>query len=63
MTSGITWIRQPEKRYGEGWHWIDGSCYYMNARGEMAVDTWIDGYYVDASGKWIKDAKKRSAYT
>lgn len=45
------------ERYGEGWHWIDGSCYYMNAKGEMAVDTWIDGYYVDASGKWIKDPK------
>lgn len=24
------------ERYGEGWHWIDGSCYYMNANGEMA---------------------------
>lgn len=46
------------ERYGEGWHWIDGKCYYMNANGEMAADTWIDGYYVDASGKWIKDAKK-----
>ena len=46
------------ERYGEGWHWINGSCYYMNANGEMAADTWIDGYYVDASGKWIKDAKK-----
>ena len=46
------------ERYGEGWHWIDGNCYYMNANGEMAADTWIDGYYVDASGKWIKDAKK-----
>lgn len=45
------------ERYGEGWHWIDGNCYYMNANGEMAVDTWIDGYYVDASGKWIKDLK------
>lgn len=45
------------ERYGKGWHWIDGNCYYMNANGEMAVDTWIDGYYVDASGKWIKDPK------
>ena len=45
------------ERYGEGWHWINGSCYYMNANGEMAADTWIDGYYVDASGKWIKDPK------
>lgn len=45
------------ERYGEGWHWIDRSCYYMNANGEMAADTWIDGYYVDASGKWIKDPK------
>lgn len=45
------------ERYGKGWHWIDGNCYYMNANGEMATDTWIDGYYVDASGKWIKDPK------
>lgn len=45
------------ERYGEGWHWINGNCYYMNANGEMAADTWIDGYYVDASGKWIKDPK------
>lgn len=45
------------ERYGEGWHWIDGNCYYMNANGEMAADTWIDGYYVDTSGKWIKDPK------
>ena len=45
------------ERYGKGWHWIDGNCYYMNANGEMAVDTWIDGYYVDESGKWIKDPK------
>ena len=45
------------ERYGEGWHWIDGNCYYMNANGEMAADTWIDGYYVDESGKWIKDPK------
>lgn len=45
------------ERYGKDWHWIDGNCYYMNANGEMAADTWIDGYYVDASGKWIKDPK------
>lgn len=45
------------ERYGKGWHWIDDNCYYMNANGEMAVDTWIDGYYVDKSGKWIKDPK------
>lgn len=45
------------ERYGEGWHWINGNCYYMNANGEMAADTWIDGYYVDESGKWIKDPK------
>lgn len=45
------------ERYGKGWHWIDGNCYYMNANGEMAADTWIDGYYVDESGKWIKDPK------
>ena len=37
-----------------GWRWIGGSCYYFASSGEMASDTWIDGYYVDATGKWVE---------
>ena len=40
---------------GEGWHWIGDTCYYMYADGRMASDTWIDHYYVDASGAWIPE--------
>ena len=40
---------------GEGWHWIGDTCYYMYASGRMAADTWIDHYYVDASGAWIPE--------
>lgn len=35
------------------WKWIDGKCYYFFSSGAMAVNTRIDGYYVDASGAWI----------
>ena len=43
---------------GEGWHWIGDTCYYMYADGRMASDTWIDHYYVDASGAWIPEKCK-----
>ena len=43
---------------GEGWHWIGDTCYYMYADGRMAADTWIDHYYVDASGAWIPEKCK-----
>lgn len=42
---------------GEGWHWIDGKCYYMYSGGDMAENTWVDGSYVDASGAWVPDAE------
>ena len=41
-----------------GWKWINSKCYYFDKNGKMAVDTWIDGSYVDASGVWIKDKKQ-----
>ena len=39
--------------------WISGT-YYVKADGTMAVSEWVDNgkYYVDAAGKWVKDAKK-----
>ena len=39
--------------YGEGWHWINGKCYYMNSSGAMAANTWIGNDYVDSSGAWV----------
>lgn len=35
------------------WKWIDGECYYFDSTGNMAVDTWIDGCYVNSSGAWV----------
>lgn len=42
-----------------GWYWIGGKCYYFNpgptgTQGAMAANTYIDGYYVDASGAWVQ---------
>ena len=34
-----------------GWVSVGGYWYYLNTDGTMAVNQWIDGYYVDASGK------------
>ena len=34
-----------------GWVFVDGYWYYLNTDGTMASNQWIDGYYVDASGK------------
>ena len=39
----------------KGWHWINGNCYYMYSGGAMASDAWIEQYYVDASGAWVKN--------
>lgn len=33
---------------------IDGKWYCLNSNGSMAVNSTIDGYYVDASGIWAK---------
>ena len=34
-----------------GWKFTGGHWYYLNEDGTMASNQWIDGYYVDASGK------------
>ena len=33
--------------------WISG-IYYMKGNGEMATSEWVDGYYVDGNGAWVK---------
>ena len=34
------------------WVWIDGYCYYFQADGYMATNTYIDGCWVGADGAW-----------
>lgn len=48
----------PERTMVTGWKLIDGTWYYFNPEsGVMAADTWIDDYYVNASGAWEPDKK------
>ncbi len=35
-----------------GWLNYYGTYYYLQASGAAAKDTWIDGYYLDETGKW-----------
>lgn len=54
------WIEDDGKQYyldkeghkKTGWFKSKGSWYYFDADGVMAVDTWIDNYYVNSEGKW-----------
>ena len=36
-----------------GWVSVGGHWYYLNTDGSMASSQWIDGWYVDASGKML----------
>ncbi len=42
-----------------GWNWLDGNndgiaeCYYFYADGSLAVSTEVEGYKVEADGKWV----------
>ncbi len=38
--------------YVTGWQEIDGKTYYFYEDGTQALDTTIDGYYVDSAGVW-----------
>lgn len=60
MTTG--WIEDNDEWYflhasgnmATGWIKDEGSWYYLHDNGAMAHDTWIDNYYVNSSGKWVK---------
>ena len=42
-----------------GWYWLDGNndgiaeCYYFYEDGTMAADTTVEGYVINADGKWV----------
>ena len=54
---GNTWYYLSDNgdRYESSWRWINGKCYYFYSNGSMAANTWIDGYYVNSSGAWVKN--------
>lgn len=37
-----------------GWVKVDEGWYFLHDDGTMAHDTWIDNYYVNGSGRWVK---------
>ena len=48
-------------RYGDGsfpksvWKTIEGKTYHFDQSGYMDADAWIEGKYVDGSGKWVEN--------
>ena len=49
---GDTWYYlNADGTMATGWVFVDGHWYYLNTDGAMASNQWIDGYYVDESGK------------
>lgn len=37
-----------------GWYKTKGCWYYFEDTGILASDRWVDNYYVDTEGKWVK---------
>jgi glucan-binding YG repeat protein len=40
--------------YANAWICTNGKWYYVNNYGWMVSNTWVDNYYVDSTGAWIK---------
>jgi hypothetical protein len=40
--------------YSNAWVCTNGKWYYINKYGYMVTNTWVDNYYVDDTGAWIK---------
>ena len=48
--------------YVDRWAWIDDNCYYFDTDGTMERNVYIDGHYVDSSGKWVENQWIYSTY-
>lgn len=58
------WRYQDNGSYlGSGWHWIDGKCYYFDAKGCCLLNTVTpDGYTVDETGAWTVNGVVQTQY-
>lgn len=52
--NGEWYFLQASGNMATGWIKDEGSWYFLYDNGAMAHDTWIDNYYVNSSGKWVK---------
>lgn len=52
--NGYWYYFNPAGNMVTGWVKVEGSWYYLYNDGIMASSTWIDNYYVNSSGKWVK---------
>lgn len=56
------WLEYEDNKYylydsgnmATGWLKLDGYWHYFHNDGPMAYDTWIDNYYVNTKGQWVK---------
>ncbi|COS98449.1 choline-binding protein F%2C point mutation [Streptococcus pneumoniae] len=37
-----------------GWFQVNGNWYYAYSSGALAVNTTVDGYYVNYNGEWVR---------
>ena len=51
--SGHWYYLNADGSMATGWVSVGGHWYYLNEDGTMASNQWIDGWYVDASGKML----------
>lgn len=62
-TTGWWWLEDDGTYPQNTWKWLDGNgdgiaeCYYFDSEGYMASGTSVEGYQVDASGRWVQDGQ------
>lgn len=66
LTSGLHKVNGGKYSYFEGgeavhskWVKINGNWYYLKSNCYLATNEYIDGYYVNSNGVWIKEKDKR----
>ena len=53
-TSNVWYYFEDNGALVSGWQKINGRWYFFYSSGQMAADTYVDSYYVNENGEWIK---------